>query len=169
MLRRVVKDHSDIKNPAMMRRADSVWYLKENRIIRERCALSAMPHRIFYFSRTTQKPFLHRRSAFKAFGSTGLFFHFYYRQSIGTMQRHTHVILQFDSLPSFFNYRIDVHCVIHKIPVRLILRGIIYPIFEWISRTGATYGIAARRACRKNSNPRHFPPPGSAISISTGS
>ncbi|UXU89970.1 hypothetical protein [Burkholderia sp. S-53] len=31
MLRRVVKDHSDIKNPVMMRRPASVWHLKEIR------------------------------------------------------------------------------------------------------------------------------------------
>jgi len=57
VLRRVVKDHSDIKNPTMMRRADSVWDLKENGIIRARRALSAMSRRIFYFFRTAQKPF----------------------------------------------------------------------------------------------------------------
>jgi hypothetical protein len=49
VLRRVVKDHSDIKNPAMMQRADSVWNLKESGIIRAARALSAMPRRIFCF------------------------------------------------------------------------------------------------------------------------
>ncbi|NTZ85177.1 hypothetical protein FCJ61_19755 [Burkholderia metallica] len=91
MLRRVVKDHSDIKNPAMMRRVDSVWNLKENGIIRARWALSAMSRRIFYFSRTTQKPFPHWRNASQAFISTGFFFHFYYRRSINAIQRHAHI------------------------------------------------------------------------------
>ncbi|RQV13595.1 hypothetical protein DF018_33400 [Burkholderia cenocepacia] len=92
MLRRVVKDHSDIKNPAMMRRADSVWYLKENRIIRAARSLSAMPCRIFCLSRTTQKPIAYWTSAVKAFNSTGLFFHFYYRRSIKAMPQHAQVI-----------------------------------------------------------------------------
>ncbi|WP_240202195.1 hypothetical protein [Burkholderia sp. LMG 13014] len=58
MLRRVVKDHSDIKNPAMMLTADSVWQLKESGII---CALRALPaiiRRICRFSRTTRLPLL---------------------------------------------------------------------------------------------------------------
>jgi len=57
VLRRVVKDHSDIKNPAMMRRAASVWHLKENGIIRARCVLSAMPRRIFYFFANNDEAF----------------------------------------------------------------------------------------------------------------
>ncbi|RQV01332.1 hypothetical protein DF047_30445 [Burkholderia cenocepacia] len=92
MLRRVVKDHSDIKNPAMMRRVDSVWNLKENGIIRARRALSAMSRRIFYFFDTTRKPLLHWRNASKSFRSTGLSFQFYYCQSIKLMQQHAHVI-----------------------------------------------------------------------------
>ncbi|WP_254607959.1 hypothetical protein [Burkholderia lata] len=58
MLRRVVKDHSDIKNPAMMLTADSVWQLKENGIIRELHALSAIISRIRRFYRTTSNPLL---------------------------------------------------------------------------------------------------------------
>ncbi|CAG9242394.1 hypothetical protein BDI4_120008 [Burkholderia diffusa] len=34
MLRRVVKDHSDIKKSLMMRTVISVWHLKENTIVR---------------------------------------------------------------------------------------------------------------------------------------
>ncbi|WP_241019912.1 hypothetical protein [Burkholderia sp. Ac-20345] len=58
MLRRVVKDHSDIKNPAMMLTADSVWQLKENGIIRALHALSAIIRRIRRFYRTTSNPLL---------------------------------------------------------------------------------------------------------------
>ncbi|MCA8275706.1 hypothetical protein LGN17_24820 [Burkholderia sp. AU30280] len=53
MLRRVVKDHSDIKNPAMMLTADSVWKLKECGNIRALHAPSAIIHRIGGFYRTT--------------------------------------------------------------------------------------------------------------------
>ncbi|RQU34962.1 hypothetical protein DF150_14055 [Burkholderia cenocepacia] len=87
MLRRVVKDHSDIKNPAMMQRADSVWNLKESGIIRAACASSVMSHRIFCFSSITRKPIPSWTSAFKAFKSTGSFFHFYYHLSINAMPR----------------------------------------------------------------------------------
>ncbi|RQS17509.1 hypothetical protein DIE03_37140 [Burkholderia sp. Bp8992] len=96
MLRRVVKDHSDIKNPAMMRRAASVWHLKENGIIRTRCALSAMLRQIFYFSRMTQQPFLHSGRDGQAFRSTGFFFHFYYPGSIKTERRHSRIAPGFD-------------------------------------------------------------------------
>ncbi|WP_254603723.1 hypothetical protein [Burkholderia lata] len=58
MLRRVVKDHSDIKNPAMMLTADSVWQLKENGIIRALRALSTIIRRIHRFYRTTSNPLL---------------------------------------------------------------------------------------------------------------
>ncbi|WP_256990549.1 hypothetical protein [Burkholderia sp. HI2714] len=56
MLRRVVKDHSDIKNPAMMLTADSVWQLKESGIIRALRALSTIIRRICRFYRTTGNP-----------------------------------------------------------------------------------------------------------------
>ncbi|WP_412527202.1 hypothetical protein [Burkholderia lata] len=56
MLRRVVKDHSDIKNPAIMLTADSVWQLKENGIIRALRALSTIIRRIRRFYRTTGNP-----------------------------------------------------------------------------------------------------------------
>jgi hypothetical protein len=39
VLRRVVKDHSDIKNVLMMRTNVSVWILKESAVIRDRSAL----------------------------------------------------------------------------------------------------------------------------------
>ena len=56
MLRRVVKDHSDIKNPAMMLTADSVWQLKESGIIRALRALPTIILRIRRFCRTTGNP-----------------------------------------------------------------------------------------------------------------
>nr|WP_256979163.1 hypothetical protein [Burkholderia sp. AU33423] len=56
MLRRVVKDHSDIKNPAMMLTADSVWQLKESAIIRALRALSTIIRRIRRLCRTTGNP-----------------------------------------------------------------------------------------------------------------
>ncbi|WP_256946773.1 MULTISPECIES: hypothetical protein [Burkholderia] len=58
MLRRVVKDHSDIKKPAMMLTADSVWQLKENGIIHALRALSTIIRRIRRFYRTTSNPLL---------------------------------------------------------------------------------------------------------------
>jgi len=58
VLRRVVKDHSDIKNPAMMLTADSVWQLKENGIIRVLHLLSTIIRRIRRFYRTTSNPLL---------------------------------------------------------------------------------------------------------------
>ncbi|MDN7874417.1 hypothetical protein [Burkholderia aenigmatica] len=58
MLRRVVKDHSDIKNPAMMLTADSVWQLKESGIICALRALRTIIRRIRRFSRTTRRPLL---------------------------------------------------------------------------------------------------------------
>jgi len=39
VLRRVVKDHSDIKKSPMMRTEISVWLLKENMIVRIRLAI----------------------------------------------------------------------------------------------------------------------------------
>ncbi|MCA8252834.1 hypothetical protein LGM89_06135 [Burkholderia sp. AU31624] len=56
MLRRVVKDHSDIKKPAMMLTADSVWQLKENGIIRALRALTTIIHRISRLYRATGNP-----------------------------------------------------------------------------------------------------------------
>ncbi|WP_256217900.1 hypothetical protein [Burkholderia contaminans] len=56
MLRRVVKDHSDIKKPAMMLTADSVWQLKENGIMRALRAPSTPIGRIRRFYRTTGNP-----------------------------------------------------------------------------------------------------------------
>ncbi|WP_244912136.1 hypothetical protein [Burkholderia aenigmatica] len=58
MLRRVVKDHSDIKNHAMMLTADSVWQLKESGIICALRALRATIRRIRGFSSTTRRPLL---------------------------------------------------------------------------------------------------------------
>ncbi|MBR8023779.1 hypothetical protein KDX27_07695 [Burkholderia cenocepacia] len=170
VLHRVVKDHSDIKNPAMMQRADSVWNLKESGIIRAARASSVMPRRIFCFSSTTRKPFPSWTSAFKAFKSTGLFFHFYYHRSINAMRRHARVIRRFDSLQSRFNRSIAVRCAIHKIPIRLILHGIIYPAFKRCSRTSDDVRYCLPHVVRRqDSNRDYFPPPGSAISISTGS
>ncbi|WP_244115190.1 hypothetical protein [Burkholderia contaminans] len=56
MLRRVVKDHSDIKKPAMMLTADSVWQLKENGIMRALRARSTLIRRIRRFCLTTGNP-----------------------------------------------------------------------------------------------------------------
>jgi|OM-RGC.v1.034112052 hypothetical protein len=56
VLRRVVKDHSDIKKPAMMLMADSVWRLKENGIMRALRAPSTLIGRIRRFCRTTGNP-----------------------------------------------------------------------------------------------------------------
>ena len=39
MLRRVVKDHSDIKKSPMMQTEISVCHLKENTIVRSRCVI----------------------------------------------------------------------------------------------------------------------------------
>ncbi|WP_244273029.1 hypothetical protein [Burkholderia lata] len=58
MLRRVVKDHSDIKNPAMMLTADSVWQLKESGIIRALHAPPTIIRRIRRLYRTTSNPLL---------------------------------------------------------------------------------------------------------------
>ncbi|WP_241025114.1 hypothetical protein [Burkholderia sp. Ac-20384] len=58
MLRRVVKDHSDIKNPAMMLTADSVWQLKESGIIHALRAPLTIIRRIRRFYRTTGNPLL---------------------------------------------------------------------------------------------------------------
>ncbi|MDR0246638.1 MAG: hypothetical protein LBJ65_34020 [Burkholderia sp.] len=120
MLRRVVKDHSDIKNPAMMRWAASVWHLKESGIIRARCALSAMLRRVFYFPRITWKPFVHWCGTWKAFRPTGFFFHFYYSRPINTARRHSRIAPGFDSLQPCFNRHADAHGITHKIPISLI-------------------------------------------------
>jgi hypothetical protein len=57
VLRRVVKDHSDIKNPAMMLTADSVWQLKESGIIHALHAFPAIIRRIPCLSGVTLNPF----------------------------------------------------------------------------------------------------------------
>ncbi|WP_423395308.1 hypothetical protein [Burkholderia sp. LMG 21824] len=76
MLRRVVKDHSDIKNPAMMLTAGSVWQLKESGNIRALHVLSTIIHRIGGFYRTTGNPLLAPASRLESLQIAGIILSF---------------------------------------------------------------------------------------------
>ncbi|RQR82198.1 hypothetical protein DID97_15150 [Burkholderia sp. Bp8977] len=82
MLRRVVKDHSDIKKSLMVRTAVSVWYLKEKRLfeldtLRESFFLKCRP---FCVDLVALGEYWNR--AQRPFKSTGFFFHFNYSNPI---------------------------------------------------------------------------------------
>jgi hypothetical protein len=56
VLRRVVKDHSDIKKSLMMRTEISVWNLKENAIVRLRYAIRVVFPGMPRFFRMSHNP-----------------------------------------------------------------------------------------------------------------
>ncbi|PRE02403.1 hypothetical protein C6P77_07630 [Burkholderia ambifaria] len=84
MLRRVVKDHSDIKKSPMMRTEISVWLLKENAIVRIRQAIRVVYPGMSRLCRMSHNLCGHWWRARNAFKSTGLFFHFNYPKPIDT-------------------------------------------------------------------------------------
>ncbi|WP_175691313.1 hypothetical protein [Burkholderia anthina] len=103
MLRRVVKDHSDIKNSLMMQTAASVLDLKEKRLFEFDAPYPPYSLEFTHFSACRAMLCWSRHNVEIRIESSRFFFHFNYRDSIGAA------------------WRIKSNAT-HKIPIRIIRR-----------------------------------------------